>query len=101
MDSLKNPIEWIQTTFGVLNKKVDKIDANLYKTNERLNNMEEKLNLIENQNNDIKVLVETQSQGLETIKNLYKKDVTFRNKLTVGFAIFVLVFLLFIAFSIR
>lgn len=89
MDKVNDTITWL--------KSINQINSNVIKTNQRLDKIESQLDIMTNQND---IILKNQSDGIETIKQLYKKDKIFRNKFTLIAGIILLLLVLFIAFSL-
>lgn len=96
MDAIENTKLWLRGNvddlFKSISSKVEDVDIKMTAVQERMGIIEKKLGNIEEQGIEIMQKVDHQSHNIESIKNHYKKDMDFRNKLTL----FVVVFLILI-----
>lgn len=101
MGFVEGSIKWFRDNFVSVDKKLDVVNSKVDVLDYRMGMMEEQLNTMKVQNDDIMRGVHQNTSNTESLKKMYAQDVTFRNRLTLGLGIMLMVTVLTIIMTIR
>ena len=100
MDVIKNTHKWVRGNvdelFTSLSTKIDDVDEKMTHIEYRIDVIESKIDIIGEQNKEMIKSVDSNSVSIESVMNLYKKDMNFRNKITLFVVVFLIIVILFV-----
>lgn len=91
MGFVEGSITWFRENFVSVDKKLDVVDQKVDVLDYRMGIMEEQLNVMKVQSDEIMRGVHQNTTNTESLKRMYAQDVTFRNRLTLGLGIMMLI----------